>query len=92
MTSDRQRPFPAFWITVALVTVLVGYPLSFGPACWIVSCMGGGDLTLVYRPWLNAASRSQTAKSTLHLYANCLSASDGYWDLDKFGRFAWWQR
>jgi hypothetical protein len=37
MTSDRKKPTAGFWITVALATVLVGYPLSFGPACWLVS-------------------------------------------------------
>jgi hypothetical protein len=34
MTPDRKHPTAGFWITVALVAVLVGYPLSFGPACW----------------------------------------------------------
>jgi hypothetical protein len=34
---DRKKPGVAFWATVGLVVVLVGYPLSFGPACWIVS-------------------------------------------------------
>jgi hypothetical protein len=33
--TDRKRPTVGFWITVALVAVLVGYPLSFGPACWL---------------------------------------------------------
>jgi hypothetical protein len=32
--TDR-KPSTAVWLTVALVAVLVGYPLSFGPACWI---------------------------------------------------------
>jgi hypothetical protein len=32
MTSDRKKPGVAFWATVVLVAVLVGYPLSFGPA------------------------------------------------------------
>jgi hypothetical protein len=27
----------AFWATVAVVVGLVGYPLSFGPACWAAS-------------------------------------------------------
>ena len=30
MTS--RKPTAGFWITMALVAVLVGYPLSFGPA------------------------------------------------------------
>jgi hypothetical protein len=34
--SDRKKPTAGFWITVSLVAVVVGYPLSFGPACWIV--------------------------------------------------------
>jgi hypothetical protein len=29
-----RKPTAGFWITVALVAVLVGYPLSIGPACW----------------------------------------------------------
>jgi hypothetical protein len=37
MTSDRKKPTAGFWITVALVAVLVGYPLSFGPACWAIT-------------------------------------------------------
>jgi hypothetical protein len=41
MTSDRKKPGVAFWATVALVVVLVGYPLSFGPACWIAGRTDG---------------------------------------------------
>ena len=33
MTS-RKKPGVAFWATVAVVVVLVAYPLSFGPAIW----------------------------------------------------------
>jgi hypothetical protein len=35
MTSDRKKPGVAFWATVVLVVVLVAYPLSLGPVCWI---------------------------------------------------------
>jgi len=35
MPPDRKPPSTsAVWITVALLAVLVAYPLSFGPACW----------------------------------------------------------
>ena len=34
MTSDR-KPAAGFWITVAVVAVLVAFPLSFGPVCWL---------------------------------------------------------
>jgi len=36
MTSSR-KPTAGFWITVALLAVLVGYPLSWGPAWWLVA-------------------------------------------------------
>ena len=35
MTS-RNNPGVAFWATVLVVVVLMAYPLSFGPACWLV--------------------------------------------------------
>jgi hypothetical protein len=40
MTSARN-PTAGFWITVALVAVLVGYPLSIGPTEWIFLKLGG---------------------------------------------------
>ena len=50
IVSRRERW--AKWTAVALAVVLVGYPLSFGPALWLVS---NGNITLkevrrVYRP------------------------------------------
>ena len=33
--TDRKKPSATFWISVALIAALVGYPLSFGPACWL---------------------------------------------------------
>ena len=33
--TDHKKPGVAFWATVGLVVVLVGYPLSLGPACWL---------------------------------------------------------
>jgi len=32
--TDRKKPGWAFWTTMVVVVVLVGYTLSFGPACW----------------------------------------------------------
>jgi hypothetical protein len=37
MTIDRKKPGVAFWATVVVAAVLVAYPLSFGPACWITA-------------------------------------------------------
>lgn len=32
----QKKPGVAIWTTAALLAVLVGYPLSFGPALWFV--------------------------------------------------------
>jgi hypothetical protein len=40
MTSDRKKPSAGFWITVALVAVLIGYPLSYGPVVWLDNTFG----------------------------------------------------
>ena len=53
MTPDRKHPTPAFWITVALVAVLVGYPLSFGPACWLAD-RGRVPNSIIYGPLWDA--------------------------------------
>jgi hypothetical protein len=38
MTCDRKKPGGvAFWATVVVVAGLGLYPLSFGPACWILT-------------------------------------------------------
>jgi hypothetical protein len=56
----RKKPSVAFWATVVVVVVLLAYPLSFGPACWVVT--GGGlrtEWTLrLYRPLIRNAHRS----------------------------------
>jgi hypothetical protein len=36
MIPNRKKPGVAFWATVVVVVVLVAYPLSFVPACWLV--------------------------------------------------------
>ena len=49
--TDRKKPTTAFWISVALVMALVGYPLSFGPACWLASRTGTGTaVEITYYP------------------------------------------
>ena len=50
--TDPKKPGVAFWATVVVVTVLVGYPLSLGPACWISSYSDFGPqfIPTLYRP------------------------------------------
>jgi hypothetical protein len=56
MTTSRKKPGVAFWATVVVVMALVGYPLSFGPACWIASRQakyeGRVPVPAIYRPIL----------------------------------------
>ena len=35
MSEPQKKAGVAFWITVALLAVLVGYPLSIGPYVWL---------------------------------------------------------
>jgi hypothetical protein len=35
--TPRKKPGVAFWATVGLVVVLLVYPLSVGPACWLLT-------------------------------------------------------
>jgi hypothetical protein len=60
--TDRKKPGVAFWATVAVFVVLVGYPLSFGPACWISSHtldrgdrIGAQTVNMMYQPILSLA-------------------------------------
>ena len=50
--TDRRKPGAAFWATVVVVVVLVAYPLSFGPACWVTSrtTYGAKLIPLLYYP------------------------------------------
>jgi hypothetical protein len=54
--TDRKNPGVAFWATVVVVVVLVAYPLSFGPACWLVTRSDDRELMeafhRAYRPVL----------------------------------------
>jgi len=74
MTSDRKKSSAGFWLTVALVAVLVGYPLSFGPACWIRARLGNApkwEVTdSIFRPVLMAWFHGGTPGKMIKWYAN----------------------
>jgi len=64
VTCNHKKPGVAFWATVVVVVALVAYPLSFGPACWIV---GNNETAIsgilnVYYPilWAARATRRET--------------------------------
>jgi hypothetical protein len=67
--TDHKKPGVAFWASVVVVAVLVGYPLSFGPACWLNFRTGIGNeaLTTIYRPafilWMTEGSAGRLVRS-----------------------------
>ena len=80
MTS-RKKPGVAFWATVALVAVLMGYPLSFGPWCWIASrtATHRRDAPSFYRP-ISMFADLTTAGTTMIAWYGGLLVAEG-WDL-----------
>lgn len=66
MPSDRKKPGWAFWATVVVIVMLVGYPLSWGPACCLRTLIGDPPWAikaywLVYGPVLWLEERSPKA-------------------------------
>jgi hypothetical protein len=56
MTS-RKKPGLAFWATVVVAVVLLLYPLSFGPACWLFAndSLSYHQFDYAYRPLVDLA-------------------------------------
>ena len=59
--TDCKKPIAGFWITVALVGVLAGYPLSWGPAALVLNS-GDSEIThavygFVYDPIIRVYER-----------------------------------
>ena len=78
--TDHKKPGVAFWATVML-TVLVLYVLSIGPACWISSRTdaGGSTLSVVYRPLTWGMSRSERIADAVSWYSKLGAADDWGW-------------
>jgi hypothetical protein len=75
--KDRKKPGAAFWAAVALVAVLVGYPLSFGPANRIMTMLDDPDWALraywvVYDPIISLKDNgSRPVRDLIELYLEC---------------------
>lgn len=83
MEASVRKTGPLVWISAALIMVLVGYPLSIGPACWISSWTGLGGETLLataYTPMLLAADHGpDSILSAIHWYSQIGARADWAW-------------
>ena len=68
--TDRKKPTAGFWITVALVAVLIGYPLSIGPAAWAADngYISEPFYVAVYAPLWWLGERSEEVANFLYWY------------------------
>jgi hypothetical protein len=66
-----NRPGAGFWATV-IVVILLAYPVSFGPACWINerAGMGATAISVAYRPIIWGAERDPRAQRAALWYAS----------------------
>jgi hypothetical protein len=67
VTSDRKKPTTGVWIAVALVMVLLAYPLSFGPAVWLTARRYCRTSTVesLYRPVLWSAAQGPSLENAV---------------------------
>src|SRR5262245_54850723 len=92
--SDDRKPGLMFWTTMMALVLLVGYPLSFGPACWITSRanVGASAIPVVYRPLTWAMSPdSHTKMNRVSTWYAKIGAPDDWqwgamWDVDSTGK------
>jgi hypothetical protein len=84
MPSDRRQPGVAFWATVVMVVVLVAYPLSFGPWCWLTcrTTVGAQGVPSLYRPFTLVLDSHRTDRiGRAILWYTSLGAPNGYYSL-----------
>src|SRR5260370_30556182 len=81
--TDRKKPGVAFWAAAASVIVLA-YPLSFGPACWLVSRVAEtpSDFsirahTVIYHPLRLAGKKSETIARVIVWYGHLCVPNSG---------------
>jgi len=95
--TNRKKPGLAFCATMALVAVLVAYPLSFGPACWLATRSDDGEMMKAfhhaYRPILEVLIQLPEAlDGSIQWYAGLGAPADSKPYIFRQGRhcgFAW---
>lgn len=76
----RNKPGVAFWAAVVAAALLVGYPLSLGPACWISSytSVGVSTVSVAYRPMMWLYEISPEPVGGVILWYSEIGAADGW--------------
>ena len=69
--TNRKKTGAAVWATVVVVALLVAYPLSFGPACWMVGrgLVADRPVAQIYMPIVVLISESEYAHKIAVSYA-----------------------
>jgi hypothetical protein len=94
MTPSR-KPGVAFWATVVVVVVLLAYPISFGPACWLVEGNQAGERMVprLYYPilWIALMDRTESEwiATSLHRYAKVFRRDYAFPFLSYTGELDW---
>jgi hypothetical protein len=70
MDEERHKSSVTFWCEIAAL-ILIGYPLSFGPVCWIHQRekVAGRAIWVAYYPALWAANQNHAIDDGLLWYA-----------------------
>ncbi len=92
MDDNRKKHGPVFWAIVAL-GVILGYPLSFGPACWISERLedDGKVLSCLYSPVIRifVLGKSQTARDMAMKYLYWGLRRNAHSSLSNGGSISW---
>jgi hypothetical protein len=92
IVNRRKKRGMPFWATVVVAAVLVAYPLSLGPACWITSRtnVGAAVVGRVYHPIMALTSRWRPAFGLAFDYSTLFAGKEWrwFWGHDD-GSFIW---
>jgi len=72
MGDERTKPSAGLWIAVALVAVLVAYPLSIGPYLWLSDVAYSAVVFIdpVYDPLRWITAQSELSDRALNRYCS----------------------
>src|SRR6266478_8582324 len=93
LCKSRKKPGVTLWATVVVVVLLVVYPLSFGPACWIASRSERMKIPTFYWPIQTYVPYCPGGGAAIAWYAKLCLPTDGRGVLvpfhDRDGKTAW---